>query len=83
MSNEPGRERHMIHFCEHCGLHCEDRELNEDVDEYWCPACIDNCRQNEAEAAHERMCEEFHDGGSTAPWPDRQRVLDEQVRKLK
>lgn len=50
MSHEPGRERYMIHKCEKCGVICEDRELNESIDEYWCGSCIDN----ENEAAYER-----------------------------
>lgn len=42
----------------------------------------DDCEQNAAEAAYERMCEDFHDGGSTA-WPDSERKRMEEARKLK
>lgn len=57
----------------------KDCQFEEAAGEILC----DNCEQNAAETAYERMCEDLHDGGSTAPWPDRQRMLDEQARKLK
>ena len=38
-----------------------DPECFSDYDEAHC----DNCRQNAAEAAWERHCEAFHDGGAT------------------
>jgi hypothetical protein len=50
-------------------------------DEYGEFVCV-NCDQNAAEAAYERLCEDFHDGGSTA-WPDAERVRMEAARRLK
>ena len=37
------------------------RRTIEATDEVWCHSCADNA----AEAAYERHCEDFHDGGST------------------
>jgi hypothetical protein len=48
--------------CEKCG--CElngEAALIEATDEVWCHSCADNA----AEAAYERHCEDFHDGGCT------------------
>lgn len=54
MTHEPGRERHMIHKCEHCSCTAREDELTlTDEDEYWCEACI----SNEAENAYDRQQE--------------------------
>ncbi len=56
--------------CEKCG--CDMRgemALMDHAGEIWCHPCADNYEQNTAESAYERLCEDFHDGGSTAPWP--------------
>jgi hypothetical protein len=45
--------------CDKCGLDCT-RPENE-YGEFIC----EDCEQNAAEAAWERHCEDFHDGGST------------------
>ena len=44
-------------------IRCGELTINpeDDYGEFVC----DNCRENEAEAAYERLCEDFHDGGST------------------
>lgn len=79
MSHEPGREAAMTYLCEKCD--CAVRETLthvEWIDEYWC----DNCIQNQAEAEHERLTEDFHDGGSTR-FPDAERVRMEAARRLK
>lgn len=54
MSHEPGRERHMIHKCEHCGRTAHENELVHisDFDEYWCQSCIEN--ENEAAYDHQQ-----------------------------
>jgi ribosomal protein L37AE/L43A len=69
-------------------LYCE-RCLNDKVEVFQDPDdsefgewLCSNCRQNMAEAAYERMCEDFHDGGSQA-WPDAERKRIEEARKLK
>lgn len=68
----------MIHLCEHCRRACADLRYDADLDEYWCNSCLDN----RAEAAYERQCESFHDGGDTS-WPDAQRIREAEARKLK
>lgn len=71
----------MRHTVEHGACSCNRvTELYhyEPTDEYLC----EDCAQNKAEAAYERMCEDFHDGGSTA-WPDAERKRMEEARKLK
>jgi len=47
------------HFCERCN----GKTLNPE-NEYGEFICI-NCEENAAEAAYERHCEDFHDGGAT------------------
>ena len=49
----------MINPCERCN----DPTINAENDfgEFVC----DECEQNAAEAAYERHCEAFHDGGAT------------------
>jgi hypothetical protein len=62
--------------CEKCGcdLAGEVALVN---DEEWCHSCADNA----AEAAYERHCEDFHDGGCTRFVS----LLDQQIaaRRLK
>jgi hypothetical protein len=51
----------MTH-CEKCGCELNGEAAHIDVtDEIWCHSCADNA----AEAAWERHCEDFHDGGCT------------------
>ena len=45
MTHEPGRERHMMHRCEHCGGDCERPTYVEAHDEYWCDDCIDEANE--------------------------------------
>jgi hypothetical protein len=63
--------------CDKCENWFEDGLLNADGEDIIC----DNCAQNAAEAAYERHCEDFHDGGSTKF----NSLLDQQIeaRKLK
>lgn len=66
----------MPHFtcrgsCEKCN-ECALLAYFDPADEYWCGNCIDNAETNAAEAAWERHCEDFHDGGSTQSWNDGQ-----------
>lgn len=56
--------------------HCEH------LDEYLCEECLNNANQDAAENAWERLCEDFHDGGSTR-FPDAERKRQEEARKLK
>lgn len=67
--------RHEMHMCEHCRARTELHYV-EEYDEYWC----ENCLQDRAENAYERLIEDFHDGGSN--WPDLRRD-QEFARKLK
>lgn len=46
--------------CERCD--CVTTNPENDYGEYVC----DDCTQNAAEAAYERHCEDFHDGGCTS-----------------
>lgn len=72
-------ERSVAH-CEKCGFEMGGEMAHiEERDEIWCHSCADNA----AEAAYERMCEDFHDGGSTAPWPDVVRQRQIEAQKLK
>ena len=48
-------------ICDKCDRSCSIREENE-FGEIIC----DDCEQNAAEAAWERFCEAFHDGGNTS-----------------
>lgn len=78
MAHDPhSRFRQERITCEKCGDPIENAVLD-DYDRY---ICLD-CQSDEAEAAYERMCEDFHDGGSTA-WPDAERKRMEKARKLK
>jgi hypothetical protein len=49
----------MIGVCEKCEVPTTNPE--DDYGEIIC----DNCARNHAEAAWERLCEDFHDGGCT------------------
>lgn len=67
--------------CDKCGKQMDfDGTVDEvnDMDEVICH----NCEQNRAEDRWERMCEDFHDGGSQS-WPDAERKRMEEARKLK
>lgn len=66
---------------ENCCDKCDSPTANPEND--YCEFICDNCEQNAAESAYERLCEDFHDGGSTAPWPDMERKRMEDARKLK
>jgi hypothetical protein len=46
-------------LCERCD--CGTPNAENEYGEFIC----DNCEQNAAEAAYERHCEDFHDGGCT------------------
>lgn len=64
--------------CEKCGCELKGEAAYIDAtDEVWCHSCADNA----AEAAWERHCEDFHDGGCTRF----NSLLDQQneARKLK
>lgn len=45
MTHDSGRERHMIHRCEHCKSAFGELEYVEDEDEYWCESCIENSNE--------------------------------------
>jgi hypothetical protein len=62
--------------CERCD--CATTNPENEYGEFIC----DDCEQNAAERAYERMCEDFHDGGSTS-WPDAERKRTEEARRLK
>lgn len=49
----------LNHFCDKC-----DAATTNEENEYGEFICAD-CEQNAAESAYERLCEDFHDGGST------------------
>lgn len=60
-------------FCPECRKwHDDDLIESELTGDLMCEACLDNLNTNAAEAAWERHCEDFHDGGSTQPWNDGQ-----------
>lgn len=65
----------MINPCSKC-----EQPTTADENEYGEFICED-CEQNEAEAAYERYCERFHDGGAT----EFRSLRDQQIeaRKLK
>jgi ribosomal protein L37AE/L43A len=66
-----------------CGENCcEKCDSTRDVseNEYGEFIC-DNCEQNAAEAAYERQCEDFHDGGSSRFITLEQRMSE--ARRLK
>lgn len=50
----------MANPCEKCGTLTANPE--NDYGEFIC----DDCEQNAAEAAYERFCSDFHDGGNTS-----------------
>jgi transcription initiation factor TFIIIB Brf1 subunit/transcription initiation factor TFIIB len=58
---------------------CDNTTLNRE-DEYGEIYCAD-CLQDRAEAAYERHCEAFHDGGSTQFVSPQQRQIDAQKLK--
>jgi hypothetical protein len=49
----------MFNPCERCN----DTTIN--VENEYSEFICDDCEQNAAEAAYERHCEDFHDGGAT------------------
>ena len=51
----------MIKKCDRCDHLVPDYTVEDAYGELVC----DSCDQNEAEAAYERHCEAYHDGGST------------------
>lgn len=51
----------------------------DDYGEIICPGCA----SDRAESAYERLCADFHDGGSSAPWPETERMRMEAARKFK
>jgi len=63
-------------LCDKCNCSCSIREENE-FGEIIC----DDCEQNAAEAAWERFCEAFHDGGDTSFLSIRDRQIE--ARRLK
>jgi len=67
--------------CDKCGVLFKGDYTDTELEEG--PVLCDNCEQNATEDAYERMCEDFHEGGSTAPWPDVERKRMEEARKLK
>ncbi len=62
-------------LCERCRTATENRENG--FGELIC----DGCMANDAEAAYERFCEDFHDGGSTRFVTLEQQMAD--ARRLK
>ena len=75
MSHEPGRERHMMHKCEHCSMAARKLFHREGDDEYWCESCIDNAN----EAAYERHQEWLMETGGGPTLAEQQA----EARKLK
>lgn len=64
--------------CEKCGCKLNgEAAYMEHADEVWCHSCADNA----AEAAYERFCEAFHDGGDTSFKTLQQQQID--AMKLK
>lgn len=59
--------------CDCCGeiRHAEENEYGEFI--------CDSCEDNRAEAAYERFCEDFHDGGAT----QFKSLRDQQIDALK
>lgn len=49
----------FTNYCDQCD--CETINPENDYGEFIC----EGCEQNAAEAAYERHCEDFHDGGCT------------------
>lgn len=58
MTHEPGRGRHMMTLCEHCGLAAHQLFHNEHQDEYWCESCLDNANEAAWERHNERLMED-------------------------
>ena len=63
----------QINRCDKC-----DAQTTEPEDDYGEIICI-HCQSNRAEAAYERYCEDFHDGGSTKF----NSLLDQQIEAQK
>lgn len=62
--------------CEKCACELNGEAAHiEAVDEIWCHSCADNA----AEAAYERHCEAYHDGGAT----QFRSLLDQQIEAQK
>ena len=64
-----------MNICGYCDYLTSNPE--DDFGEFIC----DNCQQNREEAAYERYCEDFHDGGSS--WPKSLLELQVDARRLK
>lgn len=63
----------MITACDICD--CQTDAPENEYGEFIC----DGCEQNRAEAAYERYCEDFHDGGAT----QFKSLRDQQIDALK
>lgn len=63
----------MSNPCDRCD--CPTDAPENEYGEHVC----DDCEQNRAEAAYERLCEDFHDGGST----QFQTLREQQIEALK
>lgn len=59
-------------FCEPCQVRGIDVPGTQEAHECW-PLC-DNCRQDDAEAAYERVCEDYYGGSGYV-------TLDEQYQQ--
>lgn len=80
MTHEPGRERHMIHKCEHCSCTAREDELTlTDEDEYWCESCINNAN----EAAYERQQERDLESPSESAREEQLRTWEEKQKAHK
>lgn len=64
--------------CDRCDSPMPMVAVEDEYGEFIC----DNCQQNAAERAYERMCEDFHDGGCIG-FADGERVRMEAARRLK
>lgn len=60
-------------LCDKCDAPTANAE--DDYGEFVC----DDCQQNAAEAAYERHCEDFHDGGAT----QFRSLRDQQIEAMK
>jgi hypothetical protein len=67
----------MTKKCDRCDQPVPEYTVEDDYGELVC----DDCDQKASEAAYERLCEDFHDGGSTRFTT----LLEQQIaaRKLK
>lgn len=60
MSHEPGRDRHTIYRCEHCGRGgASPFTIFAPEDEYWCDACHDQAN----EEAYDRQQQSLMENG--------------------